>query len=185
MCGPDQAACGLVTKSVWRYCPCMADLATRPVTEGEQQDADRSPMQVVERFLALLCAKDVDGASDLLAEDVEYVNVGLPAVHGRERVRRLLRVTLGRPGAGFEVYTHTISANGSSVLTERTDVLVFRRLRIQFWVCGRFDVRDGQVVLWRDYFSLTSYTAATLRGLLGVVTPAVRAKPPAIQPPLQ
>src|ERR1700679_1933064 len=149
----------------------MADLATRPVTEAEQE-ADRSPMQVVERFLALLCAKEVDGASDLLAEDVEYVNVGLPAVHGRERVRRLLRATLARAGAGFEVHTHTISANGSSVLTERTDVLLFRRLRIQFWVCGRFDVHDEQIVLWHDYFSLTSYSVATVRGLLGMLIPA-------------
>jgi limonene-1,2-epoxide hydrolase len=152
------------------------------VTEEQvnQTGASSAPTLVVERFLSLLCAKDVDGASDLLAEDVEYVNVGLPAVHGRERVRRLLRATLGRAGAGFEVYTHTISANGPSVLTERTDVLLFRRLRIQFWVCGRFDVHDGQkIVLWRDYFSLTSYSAATLRGFLGVVVPAVRAKPPA------
>ena len=150
------------------------------VTEEQvnQTGTSSTPTLVVERFLALLCAKDVDGASDLLAEDVEYVNVGLPAVHGRERVRRLLRATLGRPGAGFEVYTHTISANGPSVLTERTDVLMFRRLRIQFWVCGRFDIHDGQIVLWRDYFSLTSYSAATLRGLLGMVFPAVRAKPP-------
>jgi limonene-1,2-epoxide hydrolase len=179
MCGPDQAACGLVIESVWRYCPHMTDLASRPVTETEEQEGDCSPMQVVEQFLDLLCAEDIEGASDLLAEDVEYVNVGLPAVHGRERVRRLLHATLGRAGAGFEVYTHTISANGPSVLTERTDVLLFRRLRIQFWVCGRFDVRDGQVVLWRDYFSLTSYTAATLRGLLGVIIPGVSAKPPA------
>jgi limonene-1,2-epoxide hydrolase len=127
------------------------------VTEEQvnQTGTSSAPTPVVERFLALLCAKDVDGASDLLAEDVEYVNVGLPAVHGRERVRRLLRATLGRAGAGFEVYTHTISANGPAV-----------------------DVHDGQIVLWRDYFSLTSYSAATLRGLLGVVVPAVRAKPP-------
>jgi hypothetical protein len=82
MCGPDQAACGLVIESIPRYCPGMADSAPRPLTEEEQQEADRSPIQVVERFLALLCAKDIDGASDLLAEDVEYVNVGLPAVHG-------------------------------------------------------------------------------------------------------
>jgi limonene-1,2-epoxide hydrolase len=161
----------------------MADLAARPTSEGETQEGGPLPMHVVERFLALLCAKDIDGASDLLVEDVEYVNVGLPVVHGRERVRRLLRATLGLVGAGFEVYTHAISANGSSVLTERTDVLVFRRLRIQFWVCGRFDVHDGRVVLWRDYFSLTSYSAATLRGLLGVVIPAVRAKPPATEIP--
>jgi limonene-1,2-epoxide hydrolase len=79
---------------------------------------------------------------------------------------------------GFEVYVHTISANGSSVLTERTDVLKFRRLRLQFWVCGRFDVRDGQIVLWRDYFDQANIAAATVRGLLGTVFPAARAKPP-------
>jgi limonene-1,2-epoxide hydrolase len=158
----------------------MADFAIRPVGKDETQERGRPPADVVERFLALLCAKDTDGASDLLAEDVEYVNVGLPAAHGRERVRRLLRATLGRAGAEFEVYTHTISANGPSVLTERTDVLVFRRLRIQFWVCGRFDVQGGEIVLWRDYFSLTNVMAATLRGLLGIVVPASRAKPPAV-----
>jgi limonene-1,2-epoxide hydrolase len=159
----------------------MADLASAPVSANvDQNDTPSQPVLVVERFLALLCAKDIDGASDLLAADVEYVNVGLPATHGRERVRRLLRVTLGRAGAEFEVYTHAISANGSSVLTERTDVLVFRRLRIQFWVCGRFDVQGGEIVLWRDYFGLTNVMAATLRGLLGIVVPAARAKPPAV-----
>jgi limonene-1,2-epoxide hydrolase len=159
----------------------MADSTGVPVSANIDQNGTlSSPVLVVERFLALLSAKDVDGASDLLAVDVEYVNVGLPATQGRERVRRLQRATLGLAGAGFEAYTHTISANGSSVLTERTDVLAFRRLRVQFWVCGRFDVHDGQIVLWRDYFSLTNVMAATLRGLLGIVVPAARAKPPAV-----
>jgi limonene-1,2-epoxide hydrolase len=157
----------------------MADLASEPASGSLDHDHFPSPVLVVERFLDLLCARDIDGASDLLAVDVEYVNVGLPAVHGRERVRRLLRATLGLAGAGFEVYTHTISVDGSSVLTERTDVLLFRRLRIQFWVCGRFDVHNGQIMLWRDYFSQTSIAVATLRGLLGIAVPAVRAKPPA------
>jgi limonene-1,2-epoxide hydrolase len=137
-----------------------------------------SPTSLVERFLDRLGAKDIDGAVELLAVDVEYANVGLPTVHGRTRVRRLLRATLGLAGAGFEVYTHTISASGSSVLTERTDVLKFRRLRVQFWVCGRFDVQDGQIVLWRDYFDQANIAAAMARGLLGTVLPAVRAKPP-------
>jgi limonene-1,2-epoxide hydrolase len=137
-----------------------------------------SPTRVVERFLELLGAGDVDGAVELLSADVEYENVGLPTVHGRERIRRLFRATLGRPGAGFEVYVHTISTDGSSVLTERTDVLKFRGLRIQFWVCGRFDVHDGQIVLWRDYFDQMTFWAATLRGLLGTLLPPARAKPP-------
>lgn len=157
----------------------MADFASEATSAPvDHEDSHSPPMLVVERFLNLLCAKDIDGAVDLLAADVEYVNVGLPTVRGRERVRRLLRATLGLGGAGFEVYTHTISASGSSVLTERTDVLKFRRLRVQCWVCGRFDVHDGQIALWRDYFSQMNFAAATLRGLLGTVVPAARAKPP-------
>ena len=157
----------------------MADVASEATNAHvDQQDSHSPPMLLVQRFLDLLCAKDIDGAADLLAGDIEYANVGLPTVHGRERVRRLLRATLGLAGAGFEVYTHTISANGSSVLIERTDVLKFRRLRVQFWVCGRFDVHDGQIVLWRDYFDQMNVAAATLRGLLGTVFPVARAKPP-------
>jgi limonene-1,2-epoxide hydrolase len=143
-----------------------------------QPGAGFTPTLVVERFLELLRLGDVDGAVELLAVDVEYKNVGLPTVHGRERTRRLFRATLGRPGAGFEVYVHAISADGGTVLTERTDVLKFRRLRLQFWVCGRFDVHDAQIVLWRDYFDQMNIAAATIRGLLGAIFPAVRAEPP-------
>jgi hypothetical protein len=69
---------------------------------GEQVDqlgANSAPTSVVERFLELLRLGDVDGAVELLAVDVEYKNVGLPTVHGRERTRRLFRATLGRAGA--------------------------------------------------------------------------------------
>lgn len=157
----------------------MAEAASAS-TEGraDQQRTNSTPTEVVERFLDDLRRADSDAAAELLAVDVEYINVGLPTVHGRERVRRLFRATLGLGGAGFEVYVHAISANGQSVLTERTDVLKFRRLRVQFWVCGRFDVHDGEIVLWRDYFDHLTVLAATVRGLLGVVVPALRAKPP-------
>jgi limonene-1,2-epoxide hydrolase len=152
-----------------------SDLAPEQVN---QTGTGFTPTLVVERFLELLRLGDVDGAVELLAVDVEYKNVGLPTVHGRERTRRLFQATLGRADAGFEVYVHAISADGSTVLTERTDVLKFGRLRIQIWVCGRFDVHDAQIVLWRDYFDQMNFWVATARGLLGTVFPAARAKPP-------
>jgi len=136
------------------------------------------PTRVVEQFLIRLADGEIDPAVDLLATDVEYSNVSLPTVRGRERVRRLAHLTLGRPGAGFEVYNHAISAAGSSVLTERTDVMKMGRLRIQFWVCGRFDVENGEIVLWRDRFDWMNFTMATLRGLAGMLMPGLRAKPP-------
>jgi limonene-1,2-epoxide hydrolase len=133
---------------------------------------------LVERFLEFLRRGDIDRAVELMAVDVAYTNVGLPTMRGRERVRRAFRATLGRAGAGFEVYVHAISADGPTVLTERTDVLKFRRLRVQLWVCGRFEVHDAKIVLWRDYFDYMAVATATIRGLLGTVVPAAPAKPP-------
>ena len=158
----------------------MLTAMPEPASEEQvdQPGGSSTPTLVVERFLELLRSEDIDGAVELLAVDLEYKNVGLPTVRGRERTRRLFQATLGRPGAGFEVYVHAISADGSTVLTERTDVLKFGRLRIQIWVCGRFDVHDAQIVLWRDYFDQMNFWVATARGLLGTVFPAARAKPP-------
>jgi limonene-1,2-epoxide hydrolase len=158
----------------------MVEAAGHVAEEAEvRTGAEATPVSVVERFMALLVAGDVDRAVELLATDVRYENVGLPTVHGRERVRRLFRAAMRQPGAGFEAYLHTISADGSSVLTERTDALKVRRLRVQLWVCGRFDVQDGQIVLWRDYFDFVNLMLALARGVLGTIFPALRAKPPA------
>ena len=70
---------------------------------------------------------------------------------------------------------HRIAADGAAVLTERTDALIFGPLRLQFWVCGVFEVHDGQITLWRDYFDFFDMFKATLRGLAGLLVPALRA----------
>jgi limonene-1,2-epoxide hydrolase len=139
---------------------------------------DSEPTAVVERFIDHLRAvTDNDAAVGLLAEDVTYENSWMPTVRGRERVRKLFQALI-RIGTHVEMHVHAISADGPTVLTERTDVLQWGRLRIQFWICGRFDVHDGQIVLWREYYDPLTILTATLRGLLGTVVPAARAKPP-------
>lgn len=139
---------------------------------------DSAPTAVVERFIDhLRTVTDNDAAVGLLAEDVVYENSWLPIVRGRERVRKVFQALL-RIGTHVEMHVHAISADGPTVLTERTDVLQWGRLRIQFWICGRFDVHDGQIVLWREYYDPLTILAATLRGLIGTVVPAARAKPP-------
>jgi limonene-1,2-epoxide hydrolase len=140
---------------------------------------DTSPVALVRQFLDQLAAGDLDAAVSLLAEDVDYINVSTPTIHGRERVRKVLGAAMGLSGAGFEVYFHSISAEDGVVLTERTDVLTLGPWRAQFWVCGRFEVRGGEIVLWKDYFDWVNFTLALLRGLVGAIIPAMRAKPPA------
>ena len=126
----------------------------------------------VEIFLTALQNQDVDGAGAVLDENLVYQNVGFPTIRGRARAMKLFRGMEGR--AGFEVKTHRIAVNGSTVLTERTDALVFGRVRLQFWVCGVFEVTNGRITLWRDYFDMFDFTKALGRGLLGAVIPALR-----------
>ena len=144
-----------------------------------QSEIGAPPEHIVERFLQLLSLGEIDDAVDVLAADVVYTNVSLPTLRGRERVRRIAGASLGRPGARFEVYLHAISTRGGTVLTERTDVLIWGPVRIQFWVCGRFDVEGERIVGWRDYFDWFAFSLATARGLLGALLPGLRAKPPA------
>lgn len=114
--------------------------------------ADSAPTAVVERFIDhLRTVTDNDAAVGLLAEEVVYENSWMPTARGRERVRKLFQALI-RIGTEVEMHVHAISADGPTVLTERTDVLQWGRLRVQFWICGRFDVHDGQIVLWREYY---------------------------------
>ncbi|HUC38230.1 MAG TPA: limonene-1,2-epoxide hydrolase family protein [Acidimicrobiales bacterium] len=143
-------------------------------------DKQPSPTSVVTQFLELLAKGEIDGAVDLLDEDVDYINVSLPTIRGRDRVRRVFKTMEKANGSSFEVYFHSISENGSIVLTERTDVLIWGPMRVQIWVCGRFDVRDGQITRWKDYFDWLNFALAMVRGLIGIVFSSVRAKPPMV-----
>jgi limonene-1,2-epoxide hydrolase len=125
-------------------------------------------VDVVRSFLGALDRLDIDAAAALLHPDVVYQNVPLPPARGARAVERQLR-GMARFGTGFEARIHNIAADGPVVLTERTDVLEVGRLRLDFWVCGTFEVRDGRVVLWRDYFDYANLLWAFVRGALRAV----------------
>ncbi len=93
-------------------------------------------------------------------------------MRGRERIVKLFRRGQGR--VGFEVKIHRIAAEGNAVLTERTDAMIFGPLRLQFWVCGVFEVHAGRITLWRDYFDMFDFAKATLRGMVATVFPSLR-----------
>ena len=134
--------------------------------------SDVDNAHTVEVLLTALENQDPDGAGAVLDDNLVYQNVGFPTIRGRARAMKLFRAMEGR--AGFEVKIHRIAVNGSSVLTERTDVLVFGPLRLQFWVCGVFEVSGGRITLWRDYFDMWDMTKALVRGVAGIAVPAVR-----------
>jgi limonene-1,2-epoxide hydrolase len=144
----------------------MTDQASGSIT-----DVDNA--RTVENFLYALQAEDFDTADSLLADNIVWQNVGWPTLRGRDRIMKVFRRGQGR--AGFEVKIHRIAADGNTVLTERTDVLIFGRVRLQFWVCGTFEVHGGRITLWRDYFDAFDFLVkAPLRALVGMLIPSMK-----------
>jgi limonene-1,2-epoxide hydrolase len=125
------------------------------------------PVLVVRRFLALLETGRADEAVSLLSSDVVWRNTGMPMFRG-QRVATMLR-DMERRGIGFAARIRHIAADGDIVLTERTDVLRYKRWESAFWVCGTFEVRGGRIVLWDDHFSMGNVLAASLKGFLGAL----------------
>ncbi|CPR13599.1 limonene-1,2-epoxide hydrolase [Mycobacterium bohemicum DSM 44277] len=140
---------------------------------GTAATASVANTRVVEGFLHALQDGDYDAADAALDDNLVYENVGLPTIHGRARAMKLFRRMEGR--MAFEVKIHRVAADGAAVLTERTDALIAGPLRLQFWVCGVFEVHDGRITLWRDYFDFFDMLKATARGLAALALPSLKA----------
>lgn len=111
-------------------------------------------IETVRSFLKALEAQDLETALGYLAENVEYQNMPLPPTRTRRAAARVLAPAFRL--SGFEAQVRNIAANGPVVLTERTDAVFIGPVRIPFQVCGTFEVRDGQIVVWRDTFDWAS-----------------------------
>jgi limonene-1,2-epoxide hydrolase len=152
-------------------------MSTISTTNGAPPRGAQGAEAIVRGFLEACAREDLDAALALLDEDVAYTNVSLPTVHGRDAVERLFRPLIGR--VGFKVHFHSVASEGGVVLTERTDALLFGPVHWQFWVYGRFEVRDGQITVWRDSFDWLDMNVGLVRGLLGAVVPGLRRRWPA------
>ncbi|HVU72049.1 MAG TPA: limonene-1,2-epoxide hydrolase family protein [Mycobacteriales bacterium] len=120
------------------------------------------PTAVVEQLLASMSTHEatLEAIRSLTAEDLVWSNTGLPDCVGREAVLAMVEgMHTGLGAAGLKVEILNIAANGGVVLTERVD----RFLRADgseiaaAEVMGTFEVRDGKVTAWRDYFDLAGF----------------------------
>lgn len=136
-----------------------------------------SPLAIMRRFLTAMADGDGTTALELMGDRIVYTNVGLATLRGRSKAGRVIDL-LARPGLGFGVHIISAAADGDTVLTERIDEIVMGPLRMRFWVCGKFVVNDGVIVVWRDYFDFLDCTKAFLRAVVGVAFPSLNRSMP-------
>jgi limonene-1,2-epoxide hydrolase len=112
--------------------------------------------ETVDAFIAAIEAKDLDAALALVDDDVEYDNVPMGKVHGPDEVRRALGPMIAAAST-IEWIVHRQAAEGHLVFNERLDRFEMPFGWIEVAVNGVWEVHDGRITLWRDYFDEASY----------------------------
>ena len=120
-----------------------------------------SPIDLVHRF----CTAWTDnmGAAELAAfftEDAVYHNIPQDPVTGRENIATTIASVLrpGPPGIeSIDFRLVNIAANGPVVLTERVDVFTLAGRSFELPVMGTFEISDGKISAWRDFFDLNQF----------------------------
>jgi limonene-1,2-epoxide hydrolase len=102
---------------------------------------------------------DIDAILATLTEDCVYENVPMAVLTGHDEVRAMLgpfaQVT---ERIEWEVL-HQVE-QGDTLMNERIDRFWMKDGKeVALRVAGLFEVRDGLVAVWRDYFDLGQFTS--------------------------
>jgi limonene-1,2-epoxide hydrolase len=115
-----------------------------------------NPIDVVQEFCETWAKGDLDAIIEFFTDDAVYHNIPIAPVTGRDAIRDTIAgFTAGVDSVEFRVLN--IAATGSVVLTERVDAFITPTVTIELPVMGTFEVVDGKIAAWRDYFDLNQF----------------------------
>jgi limonene-1,2-epoxide hydrolase len=115
------------------------------------------PIDLVQRFCDEWAkGPDIDALMGYFAPDAVYHNIPVDPVTGVDAIRSTIAMfTTGVERVEFKM--RSIASDGGTVLTERVDIFTLPHVTIELPVMGTFEVRDGKIAAWRDYFDLNQY----------------------------
>jgi limonene-1,2-epoxide hydrolase len=117
---------------------------------------NESPIEIVRRFCAVWSNVDPDEIAEFFTDDAVYHNIPMDPLTGPDAIKSFIA---GFAGAAEQIdfRVRNIVAEGDVVLTERVDVFVLPNGKVELPVMGTFEVRDGKIAAWRDYFDMKQF----------------------------
>ena len=114
-----------------------------------------TPIETVEAFIDAWNRIDFDAVAEFFADDVVYHNIPMKKIEGKENARAFIEAMRAER---IEWTTYHIAAAGQVVLTERLDEFdLADGKKISLPVMGTFEIEEGKIKAWRDYFDLNTY----------------------------
>lgn len=113
-------------------------------------------VQIIRDFIAAWSRLDAGELAGYFAEDGIYHNMPFKPVSGRAAVREFI-ATFIKDWTSTEWEILTIVQAGHKVIAERMDRTSAGDVSIDLPCCGVFEMEDGKIKIWRDYFDMATY----------------------------
>ncbi len=112
---------------------------------------------VVRAFIGAFNANDLDKIMGFFSEDAVYHNIPVQPVKGTAAIRGVIQGFLGMATQIDWIVHQLAETQEGVVLSERTDRFLIRGKWIELPVMGAFDLREGRITGWRDYFDMKQF----------------------------
>ncbi|MHB1518263.1 MAG: limonene-1,2-epoxide hydrolase family protein [Acidimicrobiales bacterium] len=123
--------------------------------------ADRTegnPERIVTEFCAAFERHQAEALRPFFTDDIVYHNIPMDPAIGVDATIAFIEGFFGMcDGLTIEIVHMAVA--GDVVLTERVDTFIVGTTVADLPVMGAFEMRDGKICAWRDYFDLAQITA--------------------------
>jgi limonene-1,2-epoxide hydrolase len=117
------------------------------------------PNALVREFCDAWIRMDPDELAEYFTDDGVYHNIPMAPMEGKENIRAgLAGMKAMISSIRFDIH-HQV-ATGDIVMNERTDHLVMGDNQVALPVVGVFEIADGKIRAWRDYFDMAQFSGA-------------------------
>jgi limonene-1,2-epoxide hydrolase len=114
-------------------------------------------IDLVRRFCAAWATLDIPKIMGFFTDDAVYHNMPIQPIQGKDAIKSVIeQVVAPFERTDWEI-THIV-ASGDVILTERVDRFISPERTVELPVMGIFEVREGKIAAWRDYFDLATWT---------------------------
>jgi len=113
---------------------------------------------LIRKFIDACVRADADEFASYFSEQATWWNSPWQPIQGREAIRDALRRGAAHMKALPWEIRHMV-ADGDVVMTERVDHFLVGSQRVSVPCMGIFELRNGKITAWRDYWDLKQFEA--------------------------
>ena len=114
---------------------------------------------IIRSFVESWSRLDADELVSFFTEDGIYHNMPASPVSGTENLRAFISGFIS-PWTDTDWELLNLCESGDLVFAERIDRTTAGDKQVDLPCCGVFEMREGKIAVWRDYFDMQTYLQA-------------------------